>query len=191
MITIQPTPSTDLLEFTVTGKVTDEDYTAVLMPAIDAAIEAHEHIRVLVRFDAGFQGYSFAAMLDDAALHACLQVAAEADLFVLLECFDEDELARAAAAPWSGAQPLWLGVNVRDLRSLAVDPERLARLAPRLPAERVVIAESGIEGVDDVKRAVGLGYRGALVGTALMRAGDPGAAVAALRRAGEEALACS
>lgn len=68
MITIQPTASTDLLEFTVTGKVTDEDYTAVLMPAIDAAIEAHDHIRMLARFDAGFQGYSFAAMLDDASM---------------------------------------------------------------------------------------------------------------------------
>lgn len=129
-----------------------------------------------------------AAMLDDDTLRACLRTAELAGLFVLLECFDEAELERAAAAPWRGEQPLWLGVNVRDLRSLQVDPLRLERLAPRLPEGRRVIAESGIEGVDDVRRAAKLGYRGALVGTALMRAADPGALVQAMAA---EGAACS
>ena len=67
-----------------------------------------------------------------------------------------------------------LGINTRDLRTLEVDTERLARLAPRLPKDVPVVAESGLKVPDDAARVADMGYRGALIGTALMRSNAPG-----------------
>jgi indole-3-glycerol phosphate synthase len=126
------------------------------------------------------------AMLDDAALGEMLAAAREQGLFVLLEAFDEADLERAGPHLESGAEyaPILLGVNSRDLRTLAVDPARLARLAPRLPSAVPAVAESGLHTAADAAEAAALGYRLALVGTALMRAADPGALVAAMLAAG-------
>ena len=130
------------------------------------------------------------ALLDDALLKDMLSLAAELELFVLLEAFDADDLARAAqhvAAPGQAERAadgqLLIGVNTRNLRTLAVDTERLAKLAPKLPACRAV-AESGLGTAADAAAAAALGYRLALVGTALMRAADPAALVGAMRAAG-------
>jgi indole-3-glycerol phosphate synthase len=79
------------------------------------------------------------------------------------------------------------GVNTRNLRTLHVDPERLAKLAPALPAGRCV-AESGLHSDADAAVVAGLGYRAALVGTALMRSEDPAGLIAAMRKAGSAAL---
>ncbi len=130
------------------------------------------------------------AMLDDAALAELLAAAREQGLFVLLEAFDEADLERAAKhlpGPVGGA-PRLVGVNTRDLRTLAVDSARLARLAPRLPEGVPAVAESGLHAPADAAAAAGLGYRAALVGTALMRAADPGALIAAMRAAGSAVL---
>ena len=78
---------------------------------------------------------------------------------------------------------LLIGVNTRNLRTLHVDPDRLAKLAPALPAGRSV-AESGLHSEADAATVAGLGYRMALVGTALMRSEDPAGLVAAMRAAG-------
>jgi indole-3-glycerol phosphate synthase len=67
---------------------------------------------------------------------------------------------------------------------LVVDSARLADLSGLLPAGCVPVAESGISGPDDAAAAAALGYRAALVGSALMRAADPAALVAALLEAG-------
>jgi indole-3-glycerol phosphate synthase len=75
-------------------------------------------------------------------------------------------------------------VNCRDLQTLEVVPARFAALAPHLPAGVPRVAESGIEVTADVESAVRAGYDVALVGGALMRAGDPQAAVRALLAAG-------
>lgn len=127
-----------------------------------------------------------AAMLDDAALGAVLDAARDAGLFVLLEAFDADDLRRCRAAldGWRGRQPLWVGVNCRDLRTLKVDPERFASLAGALPEGTLRIAESGVEGPEDAARVARLGYDGVLVGGALMKANDPTSLVRALRDAG-------
>ncbi|HYH34734.1 MAG TPA: indole-3-glycerol-phosphate synthase TrpC, partial [Nocardioides sp.] len=61
-----------------------------------------------------------------------------------------------------------------------VDPHAFGRLAPGVPADRVLVAESGISGADDVATYVGLGARVVLVGEALVRDGDPEAAVRAM-----------
>jgi indole-3-glycerol phosphate synthase len=129
------------------------------------------------------------AMLDDALLADMLATAQELGLFVLLETFDEADLGRAGRllpGP-TGGPPLLVGINSRDLRSLEVDPGRLARLAPHLPAEVPCVAESGLNTAADAAAAAALGYHVALVGTALMRAADPGALVDGMRAAGRRA----
>lgn len=131
------------------------------------------------------------AMLDDAVLAEMVATAREHGLFVLLEAFDEPDLERAArqlpGAP--GGPPVLVGVNTRDLRTLAVDPGRLARLAPCLPGGVPAVAESGLHTPADAAAAAALGYGVALVGTALMRAADPCALLAAMHAAGIEAAA--
>lgn len=134
-----------------------------------------------------------AAMLDDAALREMLDVALELGLFVLVEVFDRADLERAQAAlatagPAEGQDRCrWLiGVNCRDLRTLAVDFGRFAELAPALPRDVPLVAESGVQTEDEAAQVAALGYRLALVGTALMRATDPAATLAALLGAGRD-----
>ncbi len=112
------------------------------------------------------------------------------ELFVLLECFDEDDLARAsrlldnaAEADKANDGQLLIGVNTRNLRTLEVDSDRLRRLAPALP-DAICVAESGLEEPRDAARVARWGYRMALVGTALMRCDEPAVLVAAMREAG-------
>jgi len=81
---------------------------------------------------------------------------------------------------------LLVGVNTRNLRTLEVDPDRLRNLAPALPRARCV-AESGLLLPADAARVAALGYKMALVGTALMRSDDPTALIAAMREAGAAA----
>lgn len=122
------------------------------------------------------------AMLDDRTLQSMLDCAMEHSLFVLLEAFDEEDLRRTHAlleqsryADEVAAKRLLIGVNTRNLRTLAVDTERLQRLSSQLPGNAVCVAESGIKTADDAARAAGYGYRAALIGTALMQSGDPAA----------------
>jgi hypothetical protein len=58
----------DLLEFRVSGTVSDSDYKSVLMPALEAAIEAHDRIRLLIRFESDFRDFTMGALLDDARM---------------------------------------------------------------------------------------------------------------------------
>ena len=114
-------------------------------------------------------------MLSRARIEELLDVAAEHDLFVLLEAFDEPDLELALdvlSGGMSGGQIL-LGVNCRDLQTLKVVPERLAALAPRLPSGRPAVAESGVASSADAHRMRQLGYGVALIGTALMTGDDP------------------
>ena len=134
-------------------------------------------------------------MLSDAKLREMLDCAAEYGMFVLLESFDSDDLARVSRLldnpsdlDRSNKGQLLFGVNTRDLRTLHVDPDRLAKLAPALPGGHCV-AESGLHDADDAAAVAELGYRLALVGTALMRSVDPAALVAAMRAAGRAKVA--
>jgi indole-3-glycerol phosphate synthase len=136
------------------------------------------------------------AMLDDRRLADMLDCAFEHALFVLLEAFDEDDVARTIrllgkrrCAERAERGQLLVGVNSRNLRTLAVDPGRLARLAPLLPDAAVSVAESGLENPGDAALVSSLGYRVALVGTALMREGNPGALIGEMLVAGRAAAA--
>ena len=73
-----------------------------------------------------------------------------------------------------------VGVNARNLKTLEVDPDTFGRLAPLLPGDRVLVAESGISSPVDVKRYVAEGARAVLVGEALVKDGDPEGAVRAM-----------
>jgi indole-3-glycerol phosphate synthase len=115
------------------------------------------------------------AALDDDGLRRLHDRARELGLAVLVEVHDEAETERAVEL---GAE--LVGVNARNLKTLAVDNDTFGRLAPLVPEDRVLVAESGISGPDDVVRFVGEGARAVLVGEALVRDGDPTAAVRAM-----------
>lgn len=129
-------------------------------------------------------------MLSDAEVAELLDCAAKCGLFVLLEGFDEADLDRIGRidAPPEGSAPLLCGVNCRDLRNLAVNRDRFRQLAPYLPPHLASVAESGIDGADDIAAVASLGYRAALVGSALMRAADASQALAAMAAAGAQAV---
>jgi len=134
-----------------------------------------------------------AAILDDRTLASMLDCAFELGMFVLLESFSETDAARSAAlidrsgmADRAANRQLLFGVNTRDLRSLAVDPERLERLAPMLPEGAIKVAESGIRVPGDAARAAAMGYRLGLVGTALMKSAEPAALVRNMLDAGRQ-----
>ena len=153
-------------------------------------------LQVLEARSAGASGVLLiATMLEEDTLRAMLDCAWEQEMFVLLECFDVQDLSRVDRlleyppdADNAAAGKLLIGVNTRDLRTLDVDNERLRRLAPALPDARCV-AESGLHSPDDAATAAALGYRLALVGTALMRSDDPAALIAAMKSAGSSAIA--
>jgi indole-3-glycerol phosphate synthase len=124
-------------------------------------------------------------MLNDDSLGELVACARELSLFVLLECFDAADIARAASR--AKGEAVLLGVNCRDLETLTVDPSRLAGLAPQLPAGSLRVAESGLVTPEDCADAARAGYRLALVGGALMAATDPEATVRRMLEAGRAA----
>ena len=112
-------------------------------------------------------------------------------LATLVEVHDEQELSRAVD---SGARVI--GVNNRNLRTLAVDVDASDRLAARLPAGVVGVSESGLRSRADLDRLAAAGYKAFLIGERFMTDPDPSRAIGVLigeaePRAGREANACS
>jgi indole-3-glycerol phosphate synthase len=110
-----------------------------------------------------------AAALSTAELQALARRARDLGLDVLCEVHDESELERAAAAGCG-----LIGVNSRDLRTFQVDLGTLLRLAPRLPASALRVAESGIRSADEMRKLRDAGYQAFLIGESLMKAESPG-----------------
>ena len=120
-------------------------------------------------------------MLSDKQLGRMMESASDAGLFVLLEAFDQAELDRAALVADRSSPEVILGVNCRDLTTLEVDRSRFDAIElPRYP----VLAESGIETSEHVEQVAMKGFRGVLMGTALMRSADPAHTVATMVAAG-------
>lgn len=115
------------------------------------------------------------AALDDARLAEFEALARSLSMDVLVEVHDAAELDRALRL----ATPL-VGVNNRNLRTFEVSLEATLALLPRIPADRLVVTESGIGARADVARMRQAGVDAFLVGEAFMRAPDPGEALAAL-----------
>jgi indole-3-glycerol phosphate synthase len=123
-----------------------------------------------------------ARALEDRDLRTLVAAAAGYGLAALVETHSTDEVARAAAA---GASIV--GVNSRDLRTLATDPSVFERVAGSWPPDVIAVAESGIRQPADIRRLRHLGYGGFLIGERFMTAPDPGAALAAfIGELGEE-----
>jgi indole-3-glycerol phosphate synthase len=115
-------------------------------------------------------------MLPAGEIVRLLDTAAEHALFVLLEAFDAADLGAARkllAARRGRDERILVGVNCRDLQTLEVVPERFAALVPLLPPDGPAVAESGVGSAADALRMRDLGYRIALIGTALMGRDDP------------------
>ena len=128
-------------------------------------------------------------MLDDSLVTTLLEAATECGLFVLLEAFDKRDLERISTFGITPRDtfPVLCGVNCRDLVSLEVDFDRFRQLATNLPRDLPAVAESGISRPADVATVAGLGYRAALVGSALMGSPDPAAQLVSLKQAGIKA----
>ena len=115
------------------------------------------------------------AALTDEELRKLSTTAREANLDVLVEVHDRQELERALD---QGASII--GVNSRNLRTMNVDLQTALDLAPLIPDHVVAVAESGIGGAEDIGRLRDAGYDAFLIGEHLMSAPSPGAALETL-----------
>ena len=112
------------------------------------------------------------AALQDPDLRRLYEGARRVGLDVLCEVHDEAELERAMVA---GCE--MIGVNSRNLRTFEVDLQTPLRVAKRLPAGVLAVAESGIHSADDVRELRAAGYQAFLIGESLMKAPRPGEAL--------------
>ncbi len=126
-----------------------------------------------------------ARMLHEALLEEMTDLALELGMFALVEVFDHSDLETAATV---FDREVLVGVNCRDLSTLEVDFSRFEELAPHLPDHLPAVAESGIQSASDIEVVADLGYRMALVGSALVGHQDPTEPLAELIRAGRARL---
>jgi indole-3-glycerol phosphate synthase len=105
-----------------------------------------------------------AALLDSRTLESFLELAHDLGLAALVEVHDQNELDRTLAGD---AQII--GINNRDLRTLAIDLGTTERLAARIPPNRTIVSESGIMTADDLARVCRAGVHAVLIGETLMR----------------------
>ena len=119
------------------------------------------------------------AALEQSALASMLDRTESLGMTALVEVHTEEEADRALQA---GAKVI--GVNARDLKTLDVDRDCFARIAPGLPSDVIRIAESGVRGPADLLAYAGAGADAVLVGEGLVTSGDPRSAVADLVTAG-------
>jgi indole-3-glycerol phosphate synthase len=119
------------------------------------------------------------AALEQSALVSMIDRTESLGMTALVEVHTEEEADRALQA---GARVI--GVNARDLKTLEVDRDCFARIAPGLPSNVIRIAESGVRGTADLLAYAGAGADAVLVGEGLVTSGDPRSAVADLVTAG-------
>jgi indole-3-glycerol phosphate synthase len=115
------------------------------------------------------------AALEDSQLRELNTCARELGLDVLVEVHDRDELERSLELG-----NILVGINNRDLHSFSTSLETTTALLPHIPADRVVVTESGIHTRADVEMMRGHGVNAYLVGEACMREPDPGSKLAEL-----------
>ncbi|HVA38409.1 MAG TPA: indole-3-glycerol phosphate synthase TrpC [Candidatus Dormibacteraeota bacterium] len=119
------------------------------------------------------------AALDDERLAALIREAARYRLDALVEVHDAAELERALRA---GARIV--GINNRNLRTFLVDLAVTEELLPAIPADVLVVSESGFHSSEQLARLRDAGARAFLIGESLMRSSDPTAALRELRGRG-------
>jgi indole-3-glycerol phosphate synthase len=119
-----------------------------------------------------------AACLDDAQMKDLEALAMSLDMAVLVEAHDEAEVDRALKL----RTPL-IGMNNRNLKTFEVSLDTTLGMVGKVPADRLLVTESGIATPDDVRRLRGAGIHAFLIGEAFMRADEPGLALAQLFKA--------
>lgn len=119
------------------------------------------------------------AAVGDAMAASLIASASAYGMDVLVEVHDGGELSRALALPAA-----LIGINNRDLKAMTTDLSVTEALAPRLPADRELVSESGVRTVSDIVRLRKAGAKRFLVGESLMKRTDREHAVAELRHAG-------
>ncbi len=116
------------------------------------------------------------AALDDSLAQALYDEAVALNMDVLIEVHDAQELDRALNLSIDPAHAM-IGVNNRNLKSLAVDKKTGLELSLRIPRDFIAVAESGLEGASDIALFSEAGYKAFLIGESLMRQDDIGAAL--------------
>jgi len=124
------------------------------------------------------------ASLSDAQLGEFTALSRELGMNVLVETHTNEEIERAVAA-----EARIIGVNVRNLKTLDVDRSLFADLAGAIPAGALVIAESGVRDVEDVRHYAARGANAILVGEALVSDSSPRERIAEFMAAGATAIA--
>jgi indole-3-glycerol phosphate synthase len=113
------------------------------------------------------------AALGDPQLYELTVLAQELGMDVLMEVHDEAELSRALNTP-----ARLIGINNRNLRTFVTDLDTSVVLSQRIPADRIVISESGIHSANDINMLSNHGINTFLIGEAFMRKDNPGTALA-------------
>lgn len=119
-----------------------------------------------------------AEILDDQQLAGLFRAIRDLGMQALVELYDPENLPRVLDL---GAR--LVGVNNRDLRSFAVSLDQTLALAPKVPADRCLVSESGIRTADDIRRLAAAGVKAVLIGETFMRSGDIAATLRTLRGA--------
>ena len=140
-----------------------KDFTIDAFHVIEAAAHGADAILLI------------AAILEESELRRLRELAASYHMAALVEVHDESELEAALA---SGARIV--GVNNRNLHTFEVTLETSLRLAPKIPAGIVKVAESGIHSRSAVAQLEEAGFQALLIGEHLMKAADPAAALRGL-----------
>ncbi|MGC5048191.1 indole-3-glycerol phosphate synthase TrpC [Micrococcus porci] len=156
----------DAVRAAVTLPVLRKDFTVTEYQILEARAHGADLVLLIV------------ASLDDARLRGFRELAESLGMHALVEAHTSEEIARGVD---SGARIL--GVNVRNLKTLDVDPDRYAALAGDLPEDVVRVAESGVESEAQVRQYAAAGADAILVGEALVRHGAPADALRAFRAA--------
>jgi indole-3-glycerol phosphate synthase len=157
--------------------LTEQDFFTGCLADLRTAAE-HTHLPLLQKdfifdpyqiFEARAFGASavllIAALLDDRQLVDLAGLAVAIGLEVLLEVHDETEMARALAIE---GEDVVIGINNRDLASFAVSLDTTVRLSGLVPADRLLVSESGVRTHEDVERLAALGVDAVLVGESLL-----------------------
>lgn len=155
--------------------------SAVNVPLIRKDFTVDEYQLLEARAEGADAVLLIVAALEQSLLKRLQQRAWELGLAALVEVHNEEELARAID---SGARII--GVNNRNLRTLAVDVDASYRLAALIPGSVIGVSESGLQSRTDLEKLSAAGYRAFLIGERFMTDGNPAAAIHALIGKGVE-----
>ncbi len=157
----------------------DDDVSAARSATALPILKKDFHVAPLQMIEARALGASAALLIARALaperLRELAGAARDVGLETLVEIRDERELEAALAA-----DATVIGVNNRNLETLAIDLATGERLVPLIPADRVAVFESGVYGPAEVERAAAAGADAVLVGSSLSAAADPAAALRAI-----------